>query len=371
MFNIALEAPGKLSINSLLKIRRFNRELGEVFYPIYMVLAKYNDSRAVEKLYAKGSTSSDISIIQDLPKGNYFLWVYIDYKHTTNTKNMKYTVRIAGTSNYRVEYMGKDENCEALEYVLLSYTKKCNSSYKNCDEFYQGEEPELKRNGIYAKIFINKTENQTLFAKYMLTSSTVNVLKKTKTDIIEIPPKMGTVIIATNFVRSRGNVTFRSKFRSKCKCPTKEDTSHINALLSLDIKEENTEQRGLSINAYKQVDKDKLHDMISFGGLSQMEEQDQKKAQEELEEKKRLEIENEKREAEAKKKLIEEAKRKEEERKKREEMKRKEEEERKKAKEAEEDKLPEECRKLIAEGQRYVAHIRECNDAIPGEEISG
>ena len=42
----------------------------------------------------------------------------------------------------------------------------------------------------------------------------------------------------------------------------------------------------------------------------------------------------------------------------------------KKAKEAEEDKLPEECRKLIAEGQRYVAHIRECNDAIPGEEIS-
>ena len=25
---------------------------------------------------------------------------------------------------------------------------------------------------------------------------------------------------------------------------------------------------------------------------------------------------------------------------------------------------------MIAEGQRYVAHIRECNDAIPGEEIS-
>ena len=359
VFNIALEAPGKLSINSLLKIRRFNRELGEVFYPIYMVLAKYNDSRAVEKLYAKGSTSSDISIIQDLPKGNYFLWVYIDYKHTTNTKNMKYTVRIAGTSNYRVEYMGKDENCEALEYVLLSYTKKCNSSYKNCDDFYQGEEPELKRNGIYAKIFINKTENQTLFAKYMLTSSTVNVLKKTKTDIIEIPPKMGTVIIATNFVRSRGNVTFRSKFRSKpCKCPTKEDTSHINALLSLDIKEENTEQRGLSINAYKQVDKDKLHDMISFGGLSQMEEQDQKKAQEELEEKKRLEIENEKREAEAKKKLIEEAKRKEEERKKREEMKRKEEEERKKQEEIERLKREKELERQQEEMKRQEEENR-------------
>lgn len=46
------------------------------------------------------------------------------------------------------------------------------------------------------------------------------------------------------------------------------------------------------------------------------------------------------------------------------------EQEEKKAKEAEEGQLPEECRALIAEGQRYVAHIRECNDAIPGEEIS-
>lgn len=32
--------------------------------------------------------------------------------------------------------------------------------------------------------------------------------------------------------------------------------------------------------------------------------------------------------------------------------------------------LPEECRRMIEEGQRYVAHIRECNDAILGEEIS-
>lgn len=34
------------------------------------------------------------------------------------------------------------------------------------------------------------------------------------------------------------------------------------------------------------------------------------------------------------------------------------------------EQLPEECRRLIEEGQRYVAHIRACNDAIPGEEIS-
>ena len=34
------------------------------------------------------------------------------------------------------------------------------------------------------------------------------------------------------------------------------------------------------------------------------------------------------------------------------------------------EQLPEECRRLIEEGQRYVAHIRSCNDAIPGEEIS-
>lgn len=37
---------------------------------------------------------------------------------------------------------------------------------------------------------------------------------------------------------------------------------------------------------------------------------------------------------------------------------------------AKDQQIPEKCRKMIAEGQRYVTHIRECNDAIPGEEIS-
>lgn len=31
---------------------------------------------------------------------------------------------------------------------------------------------------------------------------------------------------------------------------------------------------------------------------------------------------------------------------------------------------PDEVRTIIAEGEAYIAHIRECNDAIPGEEIS-
>ena len=32
--------------------------------------------------------------------------------------------------------------------------------------------------------------------------------------------------------------------------------------------------------------------------------------------------------------------------------------------------LPAECRELIAEGQRYIQYIHECNDRIPGEEMS-
>lgn len=39
-------------------------------------------------------------------------------------------------------------------------------------------------------------------------------------------------------------------------------------------------------------------------------------------------------------------------------------------KEQKEHKLPAECQELIDEGQAYIRHIRECNDAIPGEEIS-
>ena len=32
--------------------------------------------------------------------------------------------------------------------------------------------------------------------------------------------------------------------------------------------------------------------------------------------------------------------------------------------------LPEECRKILEEGQEYVQYIHKCNDDIPGEEIS-
>lgn len=38
--------------------------------------------------------------------------------------------------------------------------------------------------------------------------------------------------------------------------------------------------------------------------------------------------------------------------------------------EQEEHKVSDECQKLIDEGQSYIRHIRECNDDIPGEEIS-
>ena len=39
-------------------------------------------------------------------------------------------------------------------------------------------------------------------------------------------------------------------------------------------------------------------------------------------------------------------------------------------KEQEKQKVSDECQKLIDEGQSYIRHIRECNDDIPGEEIS-
>ena len=39
-------------------------------------------------------------------------------------------------------------------------------------------------------------------------------------------------------------------------------------------------------------------------------------------------------------------------------------------KEQEKHKVSDECQKLIDEGQSYIRHIRECNDDMPGEEIS-
>ena len=33
-------------------------------------------------------------------------------------------------------------------------------------------------------------------------------------------------------------------------------------------------------------------------------------------------------------------------------------------------RMPEECRKILEEGQEYITYIHKCNDDLPGEEIT-
>jgi len=54
-----------------------------------------------------------------------------------------------------------------------------------------------------------------------------------------------------------------------------------------------------------------------------------------------------------------------------EELRRKREEDMAIASKKSESKASEECRKILEEGNAYIRHIHECNEAIPGEEISG
>ena len=120
MFNIELTENSKLSIHTAFLSKRFNRDLGDIRYPTHIVLAKYDDSRNIEKIYAEGNNVNEVAMVQDLPKGRYFLWVFVDYYHSPNAKRMKYTVRMACSKDYIVEYMGKDNECDTLEYVMLN-----------------------------------------------------------------------------------------------------------------------------------------------------------------------------------------------------------------------------------------------------------
>ena len=124
VFNIELTENSKLSIHTAFLSKRFNRDLGDIRYPTHIVLTKYDDSRNIEKIYAEGNNVNEVAMVQDLPKGRYFLWVFVDYYNSPNAKRMKYTVRMACSKDYKVEYMGKDNECDALEYVMLNYTKK-------------------------------------------------------------------------------------------------------------------------------------------------------------------------------------------------------------------------------------------------------
>ena len=349
-FNIKLKDDGKLSINTLFRNQRFNRDLGEVIYPTHMVLAKYNEQRNIEELYSVGNSIGEVSLVKDLKKGLYALWVFVDYENVTNKKNMKMTVRMACSCQYQVEYKGKDENCDVLEYIVLNYNKNYNASYKQSQTYYSGRDDELSKSGIYNIIFINKTEDKTMYMKIGATGTGVNFIRQPGKEGNEFPPGQGFVVIGTTYGYQSSTSYSYDNFRC---VPKKEDVvlddSRIKEYFSLEVSDENTEQKGLVLYSYKYVEKDKLNDLMNFRGLNQMEEEHNRKVKEEEERVKKLSEKRKRREEEAKKKIEEEKKRIEEEKKKREIERQRQEEERKQKELAEKKRIEEERQRIEAQ----------------------
>ena len=156
VFNINLQKAGKFSVNTLFPNYRFNRDLQPIQYPIYLVLAKYNDKREIENIYAKGSPKEEIALVQDLSMGNYILWVYLDYEHLKPKKRVKYTLRMACSNQYNVEFMGQDEECKILEYIILDYNKRYNASYIQSSDYYFGHDETLQNEGVVNSIIANR-----------------------------------------------------------------------------------------------------------------------------------------------------------------------------------------------------------------------
>ena len=348
-FNIFLEANGKLSINTIFRSRRFNRDIKNLVYPTHMVLAKYNENRDIERIYAVGDSLNGVSLVQDLEKGYYALWVFVDYENSTKT-NMKMTVRTACSSQYKIEYKGKDEQSKLLEYMIINYNKNNNVAYKQSSLYYLGNDQTLAGVGIFHSIIINKTPDQSMLIKVIPKTVGVNIIRSCGKEAMEIPPGQGIVIIGTAYGCSSGCGFGFEGFQFIRKDTTfKFDDSHIKEYLSLDVQEENTEKKGLILNAYKYVEKDKLNDLINFGGLNQMEQDNEKRKKEEEEKKKKLIEERKKREEEEKKKIEEEKKRQEEEKKRREMERIQREEERKKKELAEKKRMEEERARIEAQ----------------------
>lgn len=361
VFNINIQENGKFSINTLFRNWRFNRELGKIQYPVHMILAKYNARNEIESIYAQGDHEREVAIIKDLTKGNYVFWIFLDYNNSSVKRDLKYTLRMACSSSYSVEFMGQDDDCKILEYIILNYNKRYNDSYKLSSDYYIGSDQNLSDEGIFNSIIYNKSRGESLYLTKNINYGNVNLIRSTDTDSLEIPPMGSLAIIGTSYGDgARFGYNYQQIYLDEPQFYDVPDYTQILSFMTQNVKEENTERRGLIINAYKYVGKEQLQDLPIFNGIQQAEEEEKRRKEEE---KKKLE------EEEKRKKEDEERKRKEMEKER--EKERKIERERKKEKEdkKEEPKKEEKKEEPQKEEKKEEPKKKEKKEKVSIEEL--
>lgn len=307
VFNIHLEESGKFGVNLIFPYWRYNRKrLGEQ-YPAHIILAQYNKAKEIQSLLSRGASSEAVALVEDLPEGNYILWIYYDYEHGGSIEDLQYTLRLSSLSNFTVEFMGQDDNFKVLEYIAVDYNKNFNGGYKHSKEYYIGVDSKLSREGFVNNLIYNKTQNRLLLLTLNSTTSHVTFLNMSPVTKIEVPPMGGACLIALNNEDLYNySCSFSDCFLNPCGDDVPlPDNSKILGFMTTNVNEENTERRGLIINAYKYVGKDQLQNLPVFNGIEQAEEEARKKKKEE-EAKKKLEDEKRRQEEEAKRKQQEE-----------------------------------------------------------------
>lgn len=93
----------------------------------------------------------------------------------------------------------------------------------------------------------------------------VNLLRKNIKNVLVIPPGQGFCFFAPSYENYGEPCTCNFQYQTSfgdCGSIPSSDNSHISSFLSLNINEENTIYRGLGINAYKYVEKEKLGDIM-------------------------------------------------------------------------------------------------------------
>ena len=307
VFNIHLEQPGKFGVNLIFPYWRFNRERLGNEYPAHIVLAQYNKAKEIQSLFSQGASGEAIALVKDLPEGNYLLWVYFDYEHGGSKKDLKYTLRLSSLSNFTVEFMGQDDNFKIVEYVICDYNKRFNGGYKHSAEYYIGTDAKLSKEGFLNHLIYNKTQNKKLLLTIDSKTTNFTFLNMTPVSKIEVPPMGGACLIAVNNQDAYSySCNYNDIYLNPCKNNVSlPDNSKILGFMTSNVNEENTETRGLVINAYKYVGKDQLQNLPVFTGIQQAEEEAKKKREEE-EAKKKIEEERRRQEEEVKRKQQEE-----------------------------------------------------------------
>ena len=220
VFNIETENEGFLSVSVLRKNCRTNRELKDKTFPTHISIVKYTpkESNRLKTFsdYNGTYTSSETCTLNiKVTKGNYLIYVYINYENLEISQEKSIDVKIACSAKFnhaQMHYDERDKGFPLLQNIILQAELNKRNINPDLAEDCDFKSEQIGRNGIIAYIYYKSMPGSYIKlsiepTNLIILSPYLGYISESKDNIDKIIPS-GTYFVLLSLINERSSLYF-------------------------------------------------------------------------------------------------------------------------------------------------------------------